>query len=124
VRPPPISSTDGLKKLTKLTGASPTRPPEHVSRSKLTGSPCRAAAATSIACTVPVRCSTSARYGAAPRSGGGFAVAADRRAAGQRLQTACVPAAAEHVSVADDGDVADVTRAALRETSTLRPVSG
>ena len=112
--PPPMTISDGLKKFTTLASIDPTRRPAAWSSAIATGSPNEAARATSSAVTVP-RWSRAARSrGLRPSSAAGLASPADRRAAGERLETADVAAAAHDRRIVHDLDVADVAGAPLR----------
>ena len=112
--PPPITTSDGLKKFTTLASIEPIRRPPDWSRATATGSPNDAARATSCADTLPPWSSASRSRSLRPSSGGRLAGPAERAAAGQRLEAADVAAAADDRGVVDDLDVADVAGAPLR----------
>ena len=96
-----------------LASIEPTRRPAAWSSATATGSPDEAARATSSAVTVP-RWSRAVRSRALrPSRAAACAGAAERPAAGQRLEAADVAAAADDGRIVGDLDVADVAGAAL-----------
>ena len=112
--PPPITSSDGLKKLTTPVSIWPINRPASVISSTLTWSPCFEASATSAALDEALLVEDRAQNRASALPRRRLAVAGERRASREGFEAAAHAAAADHLAVAGRHvDVTDVARRAL-----------